>query len=101
MESLCCLYDLGAFVPGRAWGSQWAIAPARPEEATNGQFHGGPGTAWAIHGRTTVLGYREEGKVECAGRAWQLQVHLAPLEYLWRTDGTQVPEDVITDRHLE
>lgn len=48
-----------------------------------------------------MLGYREEGKVECAGRAWQLQVHLAPLEYLWRTDGTQVPEDVITDRHLE
>lgn len=103
LESLRCLYNLGAFVPGRARGSQWAIAlPRSLVDATNGQLYGGLETTWTIHERNHCARTPARGgiSVRWSTRAWQLQVHLAPLHSLWRLEVTKVPEDVTADRPL-
>lgn len=57
-------------------------------DATNGQLHGGLETAWAIHERNHYARIPARGggdiSMRWSTRAWQLQVHLAPLNSLWR-----------------
>lgn len=104
LESLHCLYNLGAFVPGRARGSQWAIAlPRSLVDATNGQLYGGLETTWTIHerhhycARTPARGGDFSALVDqSVAAAGAFGPSSQPVE----TEVTKVPEDVTADRPL-